>query len=71
MAKWVVRAERGEAIYDREITDQLSTTVKIGAIHKEIPFKPAREVAYGIKESLIKHGWNNVRVVRIDPAPAA
>jgi len=70
MAKWFVRAERGNATHDQQCFDQRETVIKIGGIEKRLPFKPAWEVAAGVKKSLIAHGWSNVRVVRVDPAPS-
>lgn len=66
MSRWFVRANRGKTELNMPIDDQRSTTVSIGAIVKEIPFKAARDVAFGIKKHLQDHGWKNVRVVRVD-----
>lgn len=66
MHKWFVRAKRGTTELDMPISDQRSTEVHIGDIHKTIPFKSAREVAYACKDTLIAQGWENVRVVRVD-----
>jgi hypothetical protein len=70
MSKWFVRAERNGKSINHPIADQLESKVKIGSIEKVVPFKSAGEVAQEIKASLIKHGWSNVRTVRVDPAPA-
>ena len=66
MSKWFLRANRGKTELNLEVHDQKATTVSIGPIYKEIPFKAARDVAYACKEILIGHGWKNVRVVRVD-----
>lgn len=66
MSKWYVRAQRGKTELNLPIHDQRSTEINIGSIGKAIPFKSARDVAFACKDNLIKHGWLNARVVRVD-----
>lgn len=69
-SKWFVRANRGKTELNLQCHDQRRTEVTIGPIHKEIGFKPARDVARSTKAILVGHGWQNVRVVRVDPSAA-
>jgi hypothetical protein len=67
-SKWFVRANRGKTELNMPCHMQRATEVHIGPINKVIEHKSARDVAYSCKEKLIAEGWENVRVVRVDPS---